>query len=113
MLARFACVHNTRYIVYIMEVGIRELRNNLASIMEAVDQGTVVTITHHGAPRATIRAVVESDAEVIERAVREGWLTRATGSTIPRRDRRPRSYRPRSDRPTALDALLEERADDR
>ena len=40
-----------------MEVGIRELRTNLAAIMDEVDKGTVVTITHHGKPRATIKPV--------------------------------------------------------
>ncbi len=96
-----------------MEIGIRELRNNLASVMEAVDQGTVVTITHHGRPRATIRPVVETDTELIERGVREGWLERAQGSSLSRAERRPPAYRPRGEGPTALDVLLAERREER
>jgi prevent-host-death family protein len=72
-----------------MEVGIRELRTNLAGIMDEVDQGTVVTITHHGKPRATIQQVAERETS-IERGIREGWISVGSNFHDKRSDRRPR-----------------------
>jgi prevent-host-death family protein len=74
-----------------MDVGIRELRTNLAAIMDAVDKGTVVTITHHGKPRATIQPVAAPEESVVERGIREGWLSVGPGyyDTSRRGNRRP------------------------
>jgi prevent-host-death family protein len=74
-----------------MEVGIRELRTNLAAIMDEVDKGTVVTITHHGKPRATIQPVAAPEESVVERGIREGWLSVGPGyyDKSKRGDRRP------------------------
>ena len=74
-----------------MEIGIRELRTNLATILDEVDKGTVVTITHHGKPRATIQPVAGAEESVVERGIREGWLSVGPGyyDKSKRGDRRP------------------------
>ncbi len=72
-----------------MRIGIRELRSNLAEILDEVDKGTVVTITKHGRPRATIQPIVDED-EVIARGIQEGWLSAGPGFLNPRQDRRPK-----------------------
>ncbi len=113
MLARLACVHNWRYDVYIMEVGIRELRSNLAAIMDAVDAGTVVTITHHGKPRATIQPIEAKVETPLERGIREGWLH--PGPNFGNRDttRRPTVFLNKEEGRAAWAALMEDREDDR
>lgn len=96
-----------------MEVGIREFRNNLASILEAVDKGTVVTITHHGKPRATLQPVRERTETAVERGIREGWLHPGPNFYNRRRDRRPSAFLTAEQGRQAWAALMEDRADDR
>lgn len=93
-----------------MEVGIRELRSNLAAILEAVDRGATVTITHRGRRRA-ILSPVEPESP-IARGLREGWLSAGPGYFHPRPDRRPRyTYGGPLARP--LDEIIAEDRDDR
>lgn len=96
-----------------MDVGIRELRSNLARILDEVDKGTVVTITHHGRPRATLQAVTARAETPIERAIREGRIVPGPNFSSPRADRRPRVGMSRSDGRRAWAALMEDREDDR
>lgn len=112
MLPRVACVHNLGYIVYIMEVGIREFRNNLAAILDKVDQGEVVTITHHGKPRATLQPVRERVETPIERGIREGWLHPGANFYRRRADRRPTYFLPPGAGAKVMEALLEDREED-
>ena len=96
-----------------MEVGIRELRSNLASILEAVDKGTVVTITHHGTPRATIQPIAAPEETVFERGVREGWLTLGPNFYSPRANRRPTVVLSPEASKRVWEAFMEDREDDR
>lgn len=94
-----------------MEVGLRELRANLAAIMDAVDAGTTVTITRHGKPRATIQPAAESP---LERGIREGWLSVGPDfGKRPRGSRRPRATFSLPPGVRLDDILAEDRADDR
>ncbi|MCW2920430.1 MAG: hypothetical protein JWL76_304 [Thermoleophilia bacterium] len=99
--------------MYIVEVGIRELRNNLAAIMDAVDKGAVVTITHHGTPRATIQPVVAKVETGIERGIREGWLHPGPNFGKPRKDRRPTFAMTPEESRVVWEAFMEDREDDR
>lgn len=99
--------------MYTMDVGIRELRSNLASILEQVEQGTVVTITRHGRPLATINPAVTREETPIERGIREGWITVGPGFYNKRRDRRPRVTIRGAQAKAVLEALREDREDDR
>ena len=96
-----------------MEVGIRELRNNLAAIMAAVDEGTVVTITHHGTPRATIQPVKAKVETGIERGIREGWLHPGPNFGKRRIGRRPRIEITEEQSRQIWAAFMEDREDDR
>jgi prevent-host-death family protein len=96
-----------------MEVGIRELRNNLAAIMTEVDRGVEVTITHHGKARAKLVAVREKPETTLERGIREGWITVTPAFYDKRRDRRPRRLLPPGAGRVMLDAIREDREDDR
>lgn len=96
-----------------MDVGIRELRNNLAAIMDAVDKGTVVTITHHGTPRATIQPVQPKVETGIERGIREGWLHPGPNFGTRRTHRRPTRFLTKEEGRRAWEALMEDREDDR
>ncbi len=96
-----------------MEVGIRELRNNLAAIMDAVDKGTVVTITHHGKARATIQPIEAKVETGIERGIREGWLHPGPNFGKRRKDRRPTFAMTPEESRAVWAALMEDREDDR
>ena len=50
-----------------MDVGIRELRNNLSALLERVRKGEQVIVTDRGHPIAKLTAVAEADA--LERLV--------------------------------------------
>ena len=95
-----------------MNVGIRELRNNLAAILDAVDKGEVVTITHHGTPRATIQPIEAKVETPIERGIREGWIHPGANFYTPRADRRPKVFLPPGVGAKVMEALLEDREED-
>jgi prevent-host-death family protein len=96
-----------------MEVGIRELRSNLASILDAVDKGEVVTITHHGAPRATLHPVHTRVETGVERGMREGWLHPGPKAHARRTTRRPTAFLTKKQGRQAWEALMRDREDDR
>jgi prevent-host-death family protein len=62
-----------------VEVGIRELRENLAAWLDRAEGGVEIVVTERGRPKARL-----SPAEtVLDRLAREGRLTRATGTRRP------------------------------
>jgi prevent-host-death family protein len=56
-----------------MDVGIRELKQRLSEYLDRVAQGEVIRVTDRGRPKAILRPV--ADEQIIERGVREGWLS--------------------------------------
>jgi prevent-host-death family protein len=62
-----------------MEVGVRELRQRLAELLDRAAAGEIVRVTHRGRPRALI---VPPEAEPtltdfesrVEQGIREGWI---------------------------------------
>ena len=66
-----------------MEVGIRELRNNLSRYLEDVRDGAEVIVTDRG--RAIARVVPVSGERTIDRLIREGAITPAKSPKRPRR----------------------------
>ena len=66
-----------------MEVGIRELRNNLSRYLANVQHGAEVTVTDRG--RAIARVVPVSGERTIDRLIREGAVTPAKTPKRPRR----------------------------
>src|SRR5262245_39351435 len=67
-----------------MEVGVRELRNNLSRYLDRVRNGEEVVVTDRG--QAIARVVPLSGERALDRLVREGKVTRARR---PRQTRRP------------------------
>ncbi len=64
-----------------MEVGVRELRNNLSRYLERVRDGEEVVVTEHG--RAIARLLPLNGERVIDRLVREGKVTPAASPRRP------------------------------
>ena len=64
-----------------MEVGVRELRNNLSRYLERVRDGEEVVVTEHG--RAIARLLPLTGERVIDRLIREGKVTPAASSRRP------------------------------
>ncbi len=54
-------------------MGIRELKQRLSEYLERVAAGEVIRVTDRGRPKAMLTPV--RDDRVVERGVREGWLT--------------------------------------
>ena len=87
-----------------VNVGIRELRENLRTFLDRARNGDVVVVTDRGKPIVRLTSV-EAD-EAWERAIAEGAITPA------RRPRQPIDVKklPRlRGRPTLTDILLEQR----
>lgn len=63
-----------------MEVGVRELRENLAGWLERAAAGEEIVVTERGRPKA--RIVPAAGESILDRLIREG---RATAPTRPRR----------------------------
>ena len=70
-----------------MEVGIRQLRNQLSRYLEAVRAGDEIVVTDHG--RAVARLIPLDEPRVIDRLVAEGVVTpaRSNQRKSPRRAR--------------------------
>ena len=95
-----------------MNVGITELRANLASIIDAAANGETVVVTERGQPRVTISAVASSpDETMVERAIREGWATVGPGYYHKRADRTPRVTMRSRPGVTLADIFAEDRGD--
>ncbi len=65
-----------------MEVGVRELRNNLSRYLGRVRDGEEVVVTERG--RAIARVLPVSGERAIDRLIREGRITRAKNPRRPR-----------------------------
>ena len=83
-----------------MEVGVRDLRDNLSRYLERARSGEEVVVTDHG--RAVARLVAFDVERPIDRLVREGRVTPAASRTR----RRPR---PAPARGTVSDLVTEQR----
>ncbi len=55
------------------EVGVRELRDNASSLIEAVEHGETLTVTRHGKPVA--RVLPAGISPGLERLIAEGKVT--------------------------------------
>ena len=83
-----------------MDVGIRELKQRLSEYLDRVARGERIRVTDRGRLKALIVPVQET--EIVERGVREGWITRGE-ETAPRPAQRARARR------RVLDLLAEDR----
>ena len=62
-----------------VEVGVRELRENLSHWLDRAEAGEEIVITERGKPKARLGAA----ETVLDRLAREGRITRATGPRRP------------------------------
>ena len=85
-----------------MEVGIRELKQQLSHWLDRVEAGELVTITDRGRPKALL-VPVPGNGE-LERGIEEGWIRAPSGQAL-----RPFTPVP-GDRRTS-DVLDEDRGD--
>ena len=72
-----------------MEVGIRQLRNNLSDYLERVQDGDEVVVTDRGS--AVARIVPIAGGRAFDRLVAEGLVTPAPNPTRSRPSRRVRA----------------------
>lgn len=69
-------------------VGLKTLKNNLSEFVRAAAAGETIVITDRGRPVAEINPPKPKQESVIERGIREGWITPAadrSGKPPPRR----------------------------
>jgi prevent-host-death family protein len=62
-----------------MDVGVRELRQRLAELLERAAAGEIVRVTHRGRAKALIvapaaEAVLNGGESRVERGIQEGWI---------------------------------------
>jgi prevent-host-death family protein len=63
----------------VVEVGVRELRENLAEWLDRASAGEEILVTERGKPKARLSAA----ASVLDRLERAGRIRRATGARTP------------------------------
>jgi prevent-host-death family protein len=83
-----------------MEVGVRELRNNLSRYLARVRHGEEVVVTERG--RAIARVLPLSGERAIDRLTREGRVTPAKNPRSPR-------PKPRKTKGTVSDLVADQR----
>ncbi len=88
------------------QMGVRELRDNVSSVLRRVAAGEVIEVTDHGHPVA--RLVPVRDRSVLDQMVVEGRATAAEGDLL---DEEPLPIPPGA--PSGSQALAELRADER
>lgn len=91
-------------------VGIREMRQNLSVFLRRVLDGEAFTVTDHGAPVALLTPLPAKSEDPLADLISAGQVSpaRNSGGRLPARAKAP------AGRPTATQALLDERrADDR
>ena len=88
------------------QMGVRELRDNVSSVLRRVASGEVIEVTDHGHPVA--RLVPVRYRSVLEQMVAEGRATAAEGDLL---DEEPLPIPPGA--PSGSQALAELRADER
>jgi len=85
-----------------MDVGIRELRDNLSRYLAEVREGHTITVTDHGRPVA--RIVPAGRPTTLERLIAEGRVTPATAP----RTRSPRREAPEPVLETGISDLIDD-----
>ncbi|HEX4491804.1 MAG TPA: type II toxin-antitoxin system prevent-host-death family antitoxin [Acidimicrobiia bacterium] len=83
-----------------MEVGVRELRNNLSRYLDRVRDGNELVVTDRG--RAIARVVPVEGERVLDRLIAEGVVTRA-------RQQRKRTPKPINSKSSVSDLVREQR----
>lgn len=83
-----------------MEVGVRELRNNLSRYLDRVRDGNELVVTDRG--RAIARVVPVEGERVLDRLIAEGVVTRA-------RQQRKRAPKPINSKSSVSDLVREQR----
>lgn len=68
------------YVVYMNEVGVRELRQNLSVYLDRVKEGESLRVTEYGRTVALLTPLPRTDMDVLERLVAEGKATPPTKS---------------------------------
>jgi len=63
-----------------MDVGIRDLKNNLSRHLKSVQEGEAITVTDHGKPIARIEPIRHQS--VLDRLIAEGRVTPAKNPNI-------------------------------
>lgn len=89
------------------EIGVRELKATLSSVLRDVESGERVRVTHRGRPIAEIAPAMPERSEAMEKLIAEGRVTPAT---------RPLPMSPPSPRDTGRSAsalILAERDEER
>ncbi len=71
------------------EIGVRDLKAQLSSVLRDVEEGERVTVTSRGRPVAEIVPVMLERSEAMKKLIAEGKVTPATGS-IPKNPPPPR-----------------------
>lgn len=71
------------------EIGVRELKAQMSSVLRDVEKGETVRVTSRGRPVADIVPVAPRRSKALERLIAEGKVTPATGS-IPKNPPPPR-----------------------
>lgn len=83
-----------------IDVGVRELKQNLSQYLDRAERGELVRVTERGRPKALLAPL--PGAGRLGNGVEEGWITPGSGGTLGQVRRWPR-------RETVLDALVDER----
>lgn len=83
-----------------MEVGVRELRDNLSRYLDRVREGDEIVVTDRG--RAIARVVPVGAERVLDRLIAEGVVT-------PARQRKRRAGKPTRAKGTVSDLVAEQR----
>lgn len=58
-----------------MDVGVRDLKQNLSKYLERAERGELIRVTDRGRPKAVIGPI--PGRERIEQGIAEGWITPA------------------------------------
>lgn len=60
-----------------MDVGVRDLKQNLSKYLERAERGELIRVTDRGRPKAVIGPIPGRDR--IEQGIAEAWITPAEG----------------------------------
>jgi len=71
------------------EIGVRDLKAQLSSVLRDVERGETVRVTSRGRPVAEIVPVMPERSDAMKKLIAEGKVTPATGS-IPKNPPPPR-----------------------
>jgi len=86
-----------------MDVGVRELKQNLSAYLERASRGESIRVTDRGVPKAMLVPV--PGAARLDEGIADGWITPPASHTAVTRTRRARATIPTSE------ALAEDRGE--